>query len=421
MRNEPESVAIIGGGVIGAACAYYLSKAGAKVTIIESGKFGRGCSHANCGYVSPSHILPLTQPGIVSKSLKSMFHKDSPFRIKPRLNWELWSWLFRFWRRCNQRDMLAAGHAIQALLVSSRALFGELFHNETMDCDWETRGLLFVLHSQAGFDHFAEHDRMLNDEFGLSAISYEGDKVNTIEPALLPGLGGGWLYDCDAHLRSDKLMPELRRILEQQGVTILEGHEFQEFDETSGRVQTATLQSDKKSFKIGADAFVVATGAWTPLLKKALGCKTPIQPGKGYSITMNRPANCPKYPLILEEHRVAITPWASGYRIGSTMEFAGYDTTLNRTRLNLLRSSAHLYLHEPYAEPVTEEWYGWRPMTPDSIPIIDFVPNFDNVVVAAGHNMLGLSMATGTGKLVHELLTGQTPHVDPKPYSIRRF
>ena len=156
-------------------------------------------------------------------------------------------------------------------------------------------------------------------------------------------------------------------------------------------------------------------------MKSALGCRTPIQVGKGYSITMNRPAVCPKFPLILEEHRVAITPWASGYRIGSTMEFAGYDATLNRARLDLLKAGAKHYLREPFVEPVLEEWNGWRPMTPDSVPIIDFAPKFRNVVIAAGHNMLGLSMATGTGKLVRELLTGQTPHVDPNLYSVKRF
>ncbi|HEV3120197.1 MAG TPA: FAD-binding oxidoreductase, partial [Gemmataceae bacterium] len=122
-----------------------------------------------------------------------------------------------------------------------------------------------------------------------------------------------------------------------------------------------------------------------------------------------------------EEHRVGVTPMQSGYRLGSTMEFAGYDTTLNPRRLALLRDGAAHYLHEPYAEPVVEEWYGWRPMTPDGLPIIDRSPALDNVMIAAGHNMLGLSMAPATGKLVAELLAGQTPHVDPTPYRATRF
>jgi D-amino-acid dehydrogenase len=111
----------------------------------------------------------------------------------------------------------------------------------------------------------------------------------------------------------------------------------------------------------------------------------------------------------------------SGYRLGSTMEFAGYDATLNPKRLQLLRDGARFYLHEPLAEPVLEEWFGWRPMTFDGLPVIDRSPALGNVYVAAGHNMLGLSMAPATGRLVAELLSSEKPHVDPAPYSLRRF
>jgi D-amino-acid dehydrogenase len=124
--------------------------------------------------------------------------------------------------------------------------------------------------------------------------------------------------------------------------------------------------------------------------------------------------------MIFEEHRVAITPLHSTYRIGSTMEFAGYDTSLNPDRLRLLRDGASLYLQEPLAEPVLETWYGWRPMTPDSLPFIGPAPAFDNLFLAAGHGMLGVSMSPATGKLIAEILTGQTPHVDPLAYAVGR-
>jgi D-amino-acid dehydrogenase len=136
---------------------------------------------------------------------------------------------------------------------------------------------------------------------------------------------------------------------------------------------------------------------------------------------MPRPAMCPRTPMIFPETKVAVTPWESGYRLGSTMEFAGYDTTIHRARLDLLRNGARNYLREPYCEPVLEEWYGWRPMTWDSVPIIDRAPRWDNVYIAAGHNMLGLSMATGTGKLIRELVLGETPHLDPSHYRATRF
>jgi D-amino-acid dehydrogenase len=234
---------------------------------------------------------------------------------------------------------------------------------------------------------------------------------------LKPGLAGGWLYETDGHLRPDKLMRSWRQVLEARGVTVREGCDVTRFIRADGRARGLVTSHGELS----ADAFVVATGALTPFLNKELGCGIPIQPGKGYSITMPRPATCPSIPLVLEEHRVAVTPMKSGYRLGSTMEFAGYDTTLNRRRLDLLREGARHYLQAPYCEPVEEEWYGWRPMTYDGKPIIDRSPVLHNVYIAAGHNMLGLSMAPATGKLIAEMLSDCPPHIDPAPYAVTRF
>jgi D-amino-acid dehydrogenase len=409
-------VAVIGGGVIGAACAHYLAGAGWNVTLLDRGEFGMACSHGNCGYVCPSHVLPLAVPGAIGKALRSLFQKNSPFRIKPRFDPALWNWFYRFARRCNKRDMMDAAHGIQALLNSSRSLYDELIKTEALDCEWQTRGLLFVLHSRAGMEHYAHTDKLLRETFGVASQRYDGDALNALEPALIPGLAGGWLCTGDAHLRPDKLMSSWRRVLGGRGVTVREHCEATGFVGTGKASAVATSQGE-----VPADAFVVAAGALTPLLQTHLGCRIPIQPGKGYSITMARPAKCPTHPMVFEEHRVAITPMQTGYRIGSTMEFAGYDATLDRGRLQLLRDGARHYLHEPFGEPVQEEWFGWRPMTFDGKPIIDRSPALANVMIAAGHNMLGLSMAPATGKLVAEFLGGEKPHVEAGAYAVARF
>jgi D-amino-acid dehydrogenase len=413
--SDSGRVVVIGGGVIGAACAYYLNRAGREVTVIDRGRFGKGCSHGNCGYVCPSHVLPLAAPGAILPALRSLLNRRSPFTIKPRWDLSLWRWLLKFALRCNRQDMLSAGHGIQALLQSSRQLYDEWMRTELLDCEWQTRGLLFVLRSQSAMSHYAATDALLRSEFGVGAERYDGKQITALEPALLPGLAGGWLYRSDAHLRPDKLMAGLRRSLEDRGVTIVEEREVIGLPRDGCHARSVRIAGGE----IEASAFVVATGAWTPLLSQELCYKAPIQPGKGYSITMPRPVQCPVLPMIFEEHRVAITPMESGYRIGSTMEFAGYDATLNRDRLSLLRESARLYLHEPEREPIEEEWYGWRPMTYDGLPIIGRLPTLQNVLVAAGHNMLGLSMAPATGRLIAELVTGAVPHIDPAPYAVR--
>ncbi|HEX4592287.1 MAG TPA: FAD-dependent oxidoreductase, partial [Gemmataceae bacterium] len=312
--------------------------------------------------------------------------------------------------------MLRAGQAIQALLNSSRSLYDQLLSTVLTDVEWEALGLLFVFRSQPAMDHYAHTEELVRREFGLAATRYDSQHLLDLEPALQPGLAGAWHYSTDGHLRPDKLMRAWRRTLEADGVQIRERCELH-YLESNGRL-VRRLHTGQG--KLPADQVVIATGAWTPRVNLTLRTAIAIQPGKGYSLTMPRPAICPRYPMIFEEHRVAVTPFASGYRIGSTMEFAGYDTRLNPDRLRLLREGAALYLREPVAEPVLESWYGWRPMTPDGLPFIGRAPAFDNVYLATGHGMLGLSMAPATGRLLAELVCGRPPHIDPRPYAVDR-
>ncbi len=416
--TSSSNVVIVGGGVIGAACAYYLQKTGATVTVIDRGEFGQACSHGNCGYISPSHILPLCKPGAVSSTMKIMFKKNSPFKVRARFDMSLWSWMLRFARNCNHESMLKSGHARQALLDSSRELYISLMTSgELSDCELHTDGLIFVHDDEHHFHAYEKTDKLLREEFGLAAKPYDGKALEALEPSLKPGVGGGWLYECDSHVRPDKVMSAWKERLLANSVNIVEDCEFQSLTTRDGNVS----QIETSTGSVKADQVVFATGAWSPQLAKHLKATIPIQPGKGYSMTMPRPKLCPKYPMIFEQHRVAITPMDTGYRIGSTMEFAGYDSSINEARLEILTNGAKHYLKEPLAEPIQEKWCGWRPMSADGTPIIGKLPQFKNAWLAAGHSMLGLSMGAGTGKLVAELMTDQTPHIDPHPYRVERF
>ena len=408
-----QHVVVVGGGVIGAMCARSLVERGLRVTVVDRERFGAACSHGNCGYVCPSHVLPLCQPGAVQRTMRAMLGRNSPFAIKPRLSRRWASWFWNFARRCNERDMLDAANGIHALLQSSMELYRAMVA-AGVECEWQERGLIFVHGDRGSFEAFRETEALVRDRFGVTATPYPGDEVLALEPALKPGLGGAWHYEGDCHLRPDVLMRSLRADLEERGVRFVEGAAVDGFELGAGTEATAVRAGGES---IEADGFVVATGAMTPLLEEPLGFRVPIEPGKGYSITTSRPERAPRHPLIFEDSHVAITPMDSGYRIGSTMEFVGYSQTIHPRRLKLLTDAAQQHLVDPMGE-VQETWYGWRPMTWDGRPLIDRAPAIGNVWIAAGHSMLGLSMAPGTGRLVAELVTGDAPHIDPAPYGL---
>lgn len=343
--------------------------------------------------------------------------RNSPFSVKPRFSKSFISWFWNFSRRCNHADMMSAGVGIHALLQSSKQLYQQLIADQSIECEWQEVGMMFVFDEEKDYLAFEKTDCLIRENFGVGATPYDGQQLVELEPAIKPGFGGAWHYEGDCHLRPDKLMSELRRKMEHRGVEIVEQFSVDRFVVENGRGRA--VQAGNQT--IEADHFVVATGAMTPFLNKHLGMNVPIEPGKGYSITMPKPKRMPRIPIIFEDSHVAITPMQSGYRIGSTMEFVGYDRSINPKRLALLKSAAEKYLYDPHCEPVEEEWFGWRPMTWDGKPIIDRSPAMKNVWIAAGHSMLGLSMATGTGRLITEMILGETPHIDPSHFSASRF
>ena len=162
-------------------------------------------------------------------------------------------------------------------------------------------------------------------------------------------------------------------------------------------------------------------GAWSRRLGRELRCSIPVEPGKGYSVTMRRPALCPRHSMLFPEHKVGVSPFEDGYRLGSMMEFAGFDDRIPQQRIQQLRNSAAPYLLEPHTLGPAETWYGWRPMTWDSLPIIGPVPRLRNAFLATGHNMLGLSLAPSTGRLIKEMICGETTHIDAAAFSPSRF
>ena len=412
-----DRVIIVGAGHVGIACAHYLSTEGHDVTVIDQGSIGGACSSANCGFIVPSHVLPLTTPDALVTGFKSVFQPRAAFRIKPQLRPALLRWMFEFARRCNHDDMLAAGATLHTLLEASAAEYRALLREPEFDSDWRSTGMLFVFATTESLDEFGATDSLLTSEFGLSAEHIAGDALVEFEPALLDGLAGAWFYEDDSHLRPDRFNASWAERLADSGVNFIEECSLESVDTRGGDV----VGLNTSGGRMKAEHYVFAAGAWSGSLASSLGCNIPIEPGKGYSVTMTCPDTMPEHPMLMPEKHIGVTPFEDGYRIASMMEFAGFDSSIPDFRIRQLQDSAKPYLREPIGPEVVDTWYGWRPMTWDSLPIIGRVPGLGNALLATGHNMLGLSLAPITGKLIADLVAERQTDMPLEAVSPARF
>lgn len=411
-------VTIIGGGVIGLSGAYYLNKAGVNVTVIDSGDITNNCSFGNMGYISPSHFTPLASPGIISQGLKWMLSSSSPFYIKPRLNSDLIEWGIKFWKNSNTATVEKNTPHLHNLLQLSRTLIND-FRNELGDnFDMETIGCLMMCKQQKTLDHefhMADEAEML----GLNVSRLLKDEVQQLEPNVEVDVAGAVLFKDDCHFNPGKMMLALKKYLENKGVKFILNSTVTGFEKSGSQI-TAII-TDKE--KINCSNVVLAAGSWLPVVAKKLGIKLLLQPGKGYSYTYQNVEKNIKYPAILVDGRCAITPWGNALRIGGTMELSGINNKVLIKRMEGIYNSAKdfypgLQIDFPPADKI---WNGLRPVTPDGLPYIGKHTQYDNLIVAGGHAMLGISMGTGTGKIISELLQRKTTSIDISAFKVERF
>ncbi|MEN1678831.1 MAG: FAD-dependent oxidoreductase [Planctomycetota bacterium] len=416
MPAEREAI-VIGGGLIGCSSAFYLAQHGWRVRLLERDTIGAGASSGNCGYICPSHVQPLAVPGAISQTLKTMARRDSPVAVTAPWRPSLIAWLMRFALACRAGKAQRAARGRHALLASSNRLYRELLTGGGLNAQLQDRGLLVAYRHEGPLDRFASTAEMLRGEFGVEVNKLAGAELQDFEPALRDDLAGAWFFPGDADVEPYELLHALVDRLSELGVAIEEGVSVESLEVTGGKLRR--LVTNRGDFT--AETVVVAAGAETPRFAGPLRCRIPIQPGRGYSLVVDNPVPAPARPIIFEESHVAVTPMAGGMKIGSTMEFAGYNRKPNPARVALLRESTRQHLRGEIGEPRDPVWVGWRPMVYDGVPCIDFAPGASNVIVAAGNGMIGLATAPATGRLVAELASGAEPHIDPAPYSLRRF
>jgi D-amino-acid dehydrogenase len=411
-------VVIVGSGIIGLCSAYYLNKSGHSVIMIDKSDGQNGCSFGNAGYISPSHFIPLASPGIISQGLKYMTSSSSPFYIKPRLNVDLIRWCLKFWSYSNEKKVQESIPSLNALLQYSREKTIEIADELKNSFDLQLKGCYMMYRLEKTQEHEYELAHQAK-QFGIDTIPYTQSELQAMEPGLGITSLGAVLYPIDAHLNPIKWMKAMKEYLTSKGVEFKWNTELADITKLGNKITEVTVTNNEK---ISCDHLVVATGSWLPSLLSKIGIKLLLQPGKGYSTTYDSVAVNLSKPAILADDRVALTPLGNSLRIGGTMELSGINSEIRMPRVQAIVNAVNKNFTEMKLPIPSKDkiWSGLRPVSPDGMPYISNSKMVENITIAGGHAMLGISLAAGTGKIVDDLVNKNKTDIGIKSFDIAR-
>lgn len=410
-------VLVVGGGIIGLTCAYELSLRGAKVTVIDKGAIGHGCSYGNAGWVTPCFAFPLSRPGMLMKAMHWLMDPLSPLYIKPELKPLLFRWLTRFTLSMNESQFVRNTEPLVAMCRSSLKSLAEMDKKFGGVMRFEQKGLLMICTSDKGMSA-AIKDTELLARFGVPGKQMTEDEAKAFEPAVRGKLKGAIFYPEEAHVEPYAAVEVYRKAAEANGVTILPETEL--FDvamNADGSV--AALKTTRGELR--ADQYVLAAGTWTQRVAKHFGFNIPLLGGKGYAAILDPLSVMPKVPIMIQDKKIAVTPRNGSIRLAGTMEIVDQDESITARRVGAILNGASQYLHISEKPKLLEVWRGLRPCSSDGMPIIGRSSRCSNLVFATGHQMMGLKTAPATAQMVTDILLGTKPAFDPKPFDPGRF
>lgn len=413
-----KKVIIVGAGIVGLSTAYYLNKEGVDVTVIDSTNGNDNCSYGNAGYVAPSHLIPLASPGIISQGIKWMMSSSSPFYIQPKLSRDLlrWGWLFK--QASTEKRVKAAIPVLYDLTTQSQLLYEEIMAEENIQAGYQKPGLLMICQTQEALKHEIELVEIAQ-QYGLDASALSKAETEKLDPNVNYNMAGSVYFGCDGWMTPGAYMTQIKTLLINRGVKIDYRTELQEISIRGNKI--TEFITDRGSYQ--ADEYIIAAGSWSPHLAKKLKIDIPLQPGKGYSFTIEKPPVSPKLPSILVEGRIATTPMLNGLRIAGTMEITGVNHEINMNRVNGIIDSVKESIpdFEDYDFSKIKPWAGLRPCTPDGLPYIGRSASIENLQIGTGHAMLGWTLGPITGKLLSQNVLNEKPSIKTYLLAVDRY
>lgn len=404
---------VVGAGLIGLCTAWQLHRQGARVTTIDRGAAGGGCSLANTGWVVPALSAPVAAPGSIRQGVQMLLARDNPFRIHPRPSPALMRWLAAFVRSAQPARFGAGAAAILALNARTLEHYDELAASG-VEFEMHKGGIIFLALDRGPLLGAQERFRQIGYQGELELLDAEA--VRHREPSVSAAVAGGLHIKPERYVRPETLCRGLVDALRSADAEVLEHAPVTRIERSGDvwRVRTAGRELE-------ADRVVIAAGIWSGDLTRSLGLSLPMQAGKGYSVTARGAGTPPAHALFFVEAMVGAAPYDSGVRLAGMLEITGIDARVDPRRVRLVYDAARTYLDGWDPRDAELEWAGLRPLPPDGLPIIGPVPGQDGLFLATGHGMVGLTLAPATAALVAPMVLEGTVAPELEPFSVQRF
>ena len=414
-------VVILGAGVIGVTSAWYLSRAGHEVTVIDR-QTGPSLetSFANAGEISPGYSSPWAAPGIPQKAIRWMFMKHAPLIIQPRPDLSKLGWMARMLANCTTAAYQTNKRRMVRLAEYSRDCLMELRAETGIRYDERMQGTLQLFRTQKQVDAAAKDIAVLRAD-GVPFEVLDRDACIAAEPGLAAArdrIAGGLRLPGDETGDCFKFTNALAALAGQSGVTFRYGVGIDGLEAEGGRIVAVRTSQGR----VTADAFVVALGSYSPFLVAPHGMKLPVYPVKGYSITVpiTDDSRAPVSTVMDETHKIAITRLGDRIRVGGMAEIAGFDLSLKPARRATLEHSVEDLFGGAGDLSRSSFWTGLRPMTPDGTPIVGRSP-VANLFLNTGHGTLGWTMAAGSGRVLADILSGRRTEIESADLGYARY
>jgi D-amino-acid dehydrogenase len=415
-------VAVIGAGIVGAACALELLRDGHRVTIIEPGEPGgeQAASYGNGTLLNPSSVIPMSTPGIWKKVPGYLRDPLGPLAIRWRYLPRLFPWLRRFVTAGSTPEKLATiARALQPLLAEAPELHRALAEEAGVGDLITRQGVLFVYPDRAAFEAEALSWRIRRDN-GTRWLELDEDELRQREPALNRSYKFALLVEENGQCRDPGAY-----VAALIAHAVASGATLRRARATGFRIEDRRLRAVlTDSGEVAADNAVIAAGAYSKQLAAAAGDRVPLETERGYHVVISDPGVAPRYPVMPSDGKMAFAMTPAGLRIGGQVELAGLEAAPNWQRADVLLAFVRKVYPDVPADLPPERikhWMGHRPSTPDGLPCLGPASGSNDIVHAFGHGHVGLTAGATTGKIVAEIIGGRPASVDLTPYRARRF